>query len=174
MKAIDLYKELQKHNEFVPFEQEYQEHQENLVIQEAEKILEDRSVRELDILKKLGMDSNLREYHQIVERKEKENKFEEVYDILAIKKLAFKFHLRFLKSDIYIGSIDPQLPAKILNFCKKNGLDYHDEETQHRFYILAPKSSFKLQERPKDPIMMYKINEQKYSFVHKWGKRSKF
>lgn len=36
-------------------------------------------------------------------------------------------------------------------------------------FIAAPASSFKLQERPKDPLFFYKINEEYYYLIHKWG-----
>lgn len=36
-------------------------------------------------------------------------------------------------------------------------------------FIMAPKSSFELQEVPKDPLFFYKINEEYYYLIHKWG-----
>lgn len=36
-------------------------------------------------------------------------------------------------------------------------------------YIVAPASSFKLEERPKDPLFFYQINSEYFFLVHKWG-----
>jgi hypothetical protein len=36
-------------------------------------------------------------------------------------------------------------------------------------FIVAPHSSFKLEERPKDPLFFYKINDEYYYLIHKWG-----
>lgn len=36
-------------------------------------------------------------------------------------------------------------------------------------FIIAPVESFELQSRPVDPLFFYKINEQYYLLIHKWG-----
>lgn len=36
-------------------------------------------------------------------------------------------------------------------------------------FICAPAESFKLEQRPKDPLFFYQINSEYYYLVHKWG-----
>lgn len=36
-------------------------------------------------------------------------------------------------------------------------------------FIMAPEESFNLEEKPKDPLLFYKINDEYYYLIHKWG-----
>lgn len=84
-----------------------------------------------------------------------------------IKSLCLKYNLRFLSNENYKGSIPPELPRIIRKFKEKYQIHYTD------FYICAPKSSFQLQEKPKDPLMFHKLKisgiDDLYVLVYKWG-----
>lgn len=44
-----------------------------------------------------------------------------------------------------------------------------EPEVKANAYIVAPAESFELQSRPVDPLFFYKINDQYYLLLHKWG-----
>lgn len=153
-----------------------------LIIKEAKSILANSEQKDISILSKLGMDKNIKKFEKIEEEKRQANNFGEIYDISVIKKMAVHYGLRFLPAALYKGTIDPVLPSILNDFISNNNISIVEKEKRIRiswledenyndtgFYILAPASSFELQERPKDPIMFYKINNNKYAFVHKWG-----
>lgn len=123
--------------------------------------------------KKIGMD----------QLKKDTLKFDQsrVFHISQIKETCDKYYLRFLPSCLYKGAVDDQLPLKIQTFetAHRVRLD-GGEKRLRRFtygiavddcnaFIMAPASSFKLQERPKDPLLFYKINKEYYYLIHKWG-----
>lgn len=125
-------------------------------------------------------------------------KQERVFHISQIEKTCKDYYLRFLPSVRYAGAIDTQLPYKINNFeaayrvkCQCDEMPerrflafmpmikvnpdrtitwekQETERTQNTF-IMAPASSFELQEEPKDPLFFYKINDEYYYLIHKWG-----
>jgi hypothetical protein len=125
-----------------------------------------------------------------------------VFHVSQIEKLCKKYHLRFLPSTMFKGSIAKDLGAKINQFEIAYGVTcgvYYSELNEERdgtplvasdgrvfyysvgdglsdygweecsTYIAAPASSFQLEERPKDPLLFYKINEEYYALIHKWG-----
>lgn len=146
-----------------------------------------------DALERLGMNKVLQEGKQI---KEQANiklsqthrfKQERIFHVSQIEAICNKYHLRFLTSDHYKGTIDKDLPTKVTNFeaayqlrCNDYDLDPHTEWLNKingvsgefkagRTYIMAPKESFNLQERPKDPLLFYAINDEYFYLIHKWG-----
>lgn len=88
-----------------------------------------------------------------------------VFHISQIEALCKKYYLKFLPSHLYKGSIDPLLPAKISQF----EIAYSADCNKSNCFIAAPRSSFNLEEKPKDPLLFYKINEEYYYLIHKWG-----
>lgn len=90
---------------------------------------------------------------------------EKVFHITQIKEICDKYHLKFLPTRYYKGTIDNKLPEKISTF--ETAYDVRcDKENS---YIMAPASSFKLEERPKDPLLFYAINNEYFYLIHKWG-----
>ena len=104
---------------------------------------------------------------------------ERVFHISQIEKLCKKYHLRFLPSVFFRGSIDKELPGKISQFeiaygveCKKwerNQYSLNELYQDGNTYIAAPVESFNLQEKPQDPLMFFAINSEYYYLIHKWG-----
>jgi hypothetical protein len=103
---------------------------------------------------------------------------ENVFHISQIESLCKKYHLRFLPSVMYKGVIDNDLPGKISQFEIAYGVECKEWKMgEYRSsgyfggntFIAAPRSSFKLQERPKDPLLFFQINHEYYYLIHKWG-----
>lgn len=108
---------------------------------------------------------------------------ERVFHISQIEALCKKYHLKFLPSIYYNGTIDKELPGKISQFeiaygvrCNSWEMKWDDNMMRHGrravggdTYVAAPDKSFALQERPKDPLMFFRINESYYYLIHKWG-----
>jgi len=159
-KMVNLHKVLVRYNESIT-----ENPQEELILKEANSILQESFNSDLRILEKSGLSGNLIEAKNIEKERRILTKFNEIYDIKAIRKIAINYHLRFLPSELYVGTIDPQLPSIINKFCNKSDVIPEPDD----FYILAPKQSFKLRVRPKDPLMFYRVTEDKYAFIHKWG-----
>jgi hypothetical protein len=93
--------------------------------------------------------------------------------------LCNKYYLRFLPTAIYKGSIDKETANKISQFEIANGVKCGNWERRVKLrgyewqngntYIVAPKESFELQEKPKDPLLFYQINNEYFYLIHKWG-----
>lgn len=92
-------------------------------------------------------------------------KQERVFHISQIEAVCKKYYLRFLPSEMFHGSVDPNLATKIVNFEAAYLTKCHTGNT----YIAAPAASFKLEERPKDPLFFYQINKEYFYLIHKWG-----
>lgn len=90
---------------------------------------------------------------------------ERVFHISQIKNICEKYHLRFLNSKLYRGTIDRDLANKITMF----EAAYLQRCTEKNTKIMAPVESFALQIKPKDPLFFYQINEEYYYLIHKWG-----
>lgn len=90
---------------------------------------------------------------------------ERVFQVNDIKELCCKYGLRFLPAYLFNGEMDKDLPNKIRKF----ELDYNMSIHRGNSYIVAPASSFKLQERPKDPLFFTKLSDDYYYLLHKWG-----
>ncbi len=154
-----------------------------LKIKELEKLGKDSFS---DSLSRIGVNSHLKQVDSLVKGLNKLKAETECFDqervfhITQIKSIAKKYHLKFLDSFRYEGSIDKDVPAKIdafeINHNIKLQSDYEfnyyghkDPKDSNNSYILAPAKSFKLDERPKDPLLFYKINQEYYYLIHKWG-----
>lgn len=154
-----------------------------LYIKEFDRLGED--IANDSILLRIGINKAVQTGKIIVDRSNKAlteaSRFntDKVYHISQIHKLCNKYYLRFLPSALFNGNIDPILPDKISTFettynvqCKSIIADrfyIYEKDRENNTFIAAPASSFKLEERPKDPLLFYKINEEYYYLIHKWG-----
>lgn len=155
-----------------------------LYIQEYDRLGADISNSE--ILSRIGMNEAIKtgkEFYEIKERNLRQAQdfnLDKVFHRSQIDALCKKYYLRFLPSALFKGSIDAALPDKISTFEAAYGVkcksvvrerfwmdDY--EEKENNTFIAAPASSFKLQEKPEDPLLFFKINEDYYYLIHKWG-----
>lgn len=98
-----------------------------------------------------------------------------VFTESQIKALCIKYNLRFLPTSYYKGSIDPETPIKIREFESIINKQIQDKGINHYcysdidYYIAAPKRAFKLEVKPKDPLLFARISKDHYVLVHKWG-----
>jgi hypothetical protein len=179
MITIDLEKELLSQNKKLLAPQEL------LLVREYDQQTE---LAENDALKRVGMHRAIEQGRALKSRAEalrqETLRFnqEKVFHISQIEKTCNKYHLRFLPSRIYEGAVDSKLPDKITTFEVAYGvqlsggrlsysgfLDRYVGADNTNAFIMAPASSFKLQEKPKDPLFFYKINDEYYYLIHKWG-----
>lgn len=124
-----------------------------------------------DVLERVGLNYAIKSGKGIKDRisrkKQQTEKFsqERVFHISQIKAICEKYCLRFLSTDYYSGTIDEDLPVKISTFEIAHNVKCDKYNTK----IVAPIKSFKLQAKPKDPLMFYEINDEYYYLIHKWG-----
>lgn len=160
---VNLEKELMRQNARIALPKEL------LLIKEYDRL--GPGVSNSEILQRVGINRSAQEGQKIkyvIDRmKHEASRFkpERVYHISQIEGLCKKYHLRFLPSNLFKGSVDIDLPSKISQF--EVAYDVRCQQTNS--FVVAPASSFKLKERPKDPLFFYKINDQFYYLVHKWG-----
>lgn len=88
-----------------------------------------------------------------------------VFHISQIEKLANKYRLKFLKTELYRGDLPDELGGIMIETEIKYGITFKPETT----FIMAPPSAFELQERPEDPLLFHQIEKDHYYLVHKWG-----
>jgi len=88
-----------------------------------------------------------------------------VFHISQIEGVCKKYRLRFLPTQKYKGVIDKDLANRILTF----EIAYNLKCNEHNTKIIAPMESFKLEKKPKDPLMFYEINNEYFYLIHKWG-----
>lgn len=124
-----------------------------------------------DALERLGLNSNLKQGKQdltsidISRKQTTEFNQERVFHVSQIKAICDKYHLRFLPSRYFSGTIDVELPNKISQF----EIAYGKTCNQQNSFIMAPAKSFNLEPKPKDPLLFYKINDTYFYLIHKWG-----
>lgn len=122
-------------------------------------------------LERLGLNSNLNKAKEIVEKNNNKKQQisnynqERVFHISQVESICRKYSLRFLPIEYYKGTVPIELAYKIEQFeiAHQKSIDKSD------CYIMAPAKNFKLEERPKDPLFFYKINEEYFYLIHKWG-----
>ena len=132
------------------------------------------------ILRNLSQNSELNRVERITQTALEIEKLESsytgnVFTLEQIKKLAIDYRLRFLNSQYFTGKFDVEVAAKIKEFAKENNISLHEYQLKNCFFILGPKEVFYLKEvkytepRPIDPILFYRIDENHFRLIHKWG-----
>lgn len=162
------------------------------IVLETQKLLETAEQEDRRILNNLGLNSvNVSIENKIgakIERERMEKDFHgRIIPLSEIKQLAIDYKLRFLNTTKFIGLLDIEVAAKIKEFSQKTNVSIDEHTLKTKFYILAPPESFHLNdivERAKekereeelkkrierDPVLFYKIDDDNYRFIHKWGK----
>lgn len=160
--TVNIEKKLLKENQKLATPQEL------LVIKEFERV---GKIDDSTIISRLGMDRNLRQgerkKHEITQSKQETLKFDQsrVFHISQIESICNKYYLKFLPADMFRGSIDTELPQKLTTFEVAHGERLNPTNS----YIIAPARSFELEKKPKDPLFFFKINNEYYYLIHKWG-----
>lgn len=154
-------------------------------VKQVQLLLEDQSQQDAQILRGLSNDSHFNRIERLRGSLLELEKLESQYDgnvflISEIEEMALNYRLRFLSSKYFTGSYDVQVASKIREFAKTTGVEINEATLKYKFFVLAPEEMFKLVEqkhiskaelrRQLDPIIFYKIDENHYRLIHKWGK----
>jgi hypothetical protein len=157
-------------------------------INEVKGLLEDAAADDRALLLSLSPNSTLQisieEKGKLIDFESKMNEYKgEVYTIESIKTICIDYNLRFLASKYYKAGFDAVLAQKIKGFFKEQNIGNESYQLSDRFFVMAPEEMFKLenqkhtskaeirrQQRLKDdPVMFYKIDDNHYKLIHKWG-----
>lgn len=163
MLTVNLEKELKKQRQSVLVPKEL------LAIKEYETVGD--IVAESAVLHRIGLSKAAREGKRVKEKLDRiQNRLksydkDRVYHISQIEKLCVKYHLRFLSTEYFKGSVDAELASKVSTF----EVAMNEPLDRYSFKIAAPASSFQLEARPKDPLLFYDLGDDYYYLVHKWG-----
>ncbi len=87
-----------------------------------------------------------------------------VYTLSEIEKLCIRYRLRFLPSKHFRA----RFPYEAIEHIKL--LENKYKCTLSDFHIMAPAGLFKLEDPEKDPVLFAKIDENRFLFIHKWGR----
>lgn len=132
------------------------------------------------ILRSLSENSELSRVERITQTALEIEKLEssytgDVYTLEQIKKLAIDYRLRFLCSRYFTGKFDVEVAAKIKEFSKENNISMNEYQLKNNFFILGPKEVFDIKDekyvnpKPLDPVLFYKLDDNHYRLIHKWG-----
>lgn len=146
-------------------------------ITEAQRLIADKGADDMKMLYDMGMHTSVARAMDLhgkkMELEKLENQHGNVYTIQEIEKVACKYALKFRRSDSYKGAIDPAMLQSLKEFFFKGGIDMNAAKLGYNCYVLAPAKAFRLIDRPApvppDPILFYKLDENNYKLVHKWG-----
>lgn len=151
---------------------------ESKVVADVKLLLASNASEDARIMGQLSENSNFTRIQKKMGDKITLEKFDEeygeVFHISMIKALCEKYHLRFLGSRHYTGNIDTVVVQKIREFISKHDhIGSDDYSLRNSYFILAPPSMFKLEDKiivkEKDPVIFYRIDESHYRLIHKWG-----
>lgn len=153
---------------------------------QAKQILEQAETEDRQTLERAGFDlSNLEKVSKKTNRDFENLEAKRVFHLDEIREIALNYDLRFLPSKHYKGFLPVELPQKIKEFESLSAIRDKEDVQYERwlnsamftrrpsrlgeYFVLAPKSEFKLQEKPKDPLMFGYIGNDYYYLIHKWG-----
>jgi len=144
------------------------------IVKEAKLLLENNAYEEQELLRLLRMDTHIQivqdEIGNKIELKQAEDSWGSVYLYDEIREICLDYRLRFLPCKYFKGNISRDLPSAILRFCKKHDIPHTDSYLHERFFVMAPRGSFALEDKPKDPLLFYRIDDKdRYVLVHQWG-----
>jgi hypothetical protein len=146
-------------------------------IKSAKEIINSQSEEDLKALERAGLAKAVNQIKNTEANNSNKNniiKDNRIFTLSEIKSIAIQYGLRFLPSDLYKGNLPNDLGMKIREFenskySKKLSSIYIRNVGSVTYFILAPTSNFKLQQRPKDPLMFAYLSNGTYYLIHKWG-----
>lgn len=162
MFTINLEKELVKNK------QKEISNMEEILLSEANEILSNNSNEDIEILKRLKLDSLLVESNKVNDRVNRtygELEKDRIFTKQDIENLCKTYCLKFLPIEYYKGRIDAYLPTKVKETEKKLG----SKLQSNNLFIVAPANSFELTKYDRDPLLFTYLSDDKYYLVHKWG-----
>lgn len=143
------------------------------IITDVNQLLENDAQEDYRMLKAMKMsasvDQKMEKHGKLITINQKLREYGEVFHIEEIKDLACKYALKFLHSSCYKGAIDHAMFQKIRQFSQDKKLPIDDATLNYKMYLLAPPSAFRLSDKPRDPLLFYKLDSEHFVFVCKWG-----
>ena len=162
---------------------------ERTAVDEVKLLLAGEDQEDQRILRFMGGNSAVMQLENFkgenIEWEKLEKEYGKVFSRDQIRDLAIDYRLRFLNSNLFIGSMNVEVTAKIKEFAKDINTVMDEHTLLTRFFILAVPSCFSLQkvkakrfseweERKRqaqlDPVLFYKIDDNHYRMIHQWGK----
>lgn len=154
------------------------------VITDVNRLLEEKGSADRSLLNAMGLDGNIKKAIELQgiksELRKLEQQYEQIFTTEEIKSIACKYGLKFLRTDRFKGDVDTDLPRKVREFGQQHGIELNEGQLQYKFMILAPSKMFHLENTPKpvrvpkvvsrDPLLFYKVDDNRWALVHKWGK----
>lgn len=134
------------------------QNEENKVIAEAQRILNNDLVSEKRILENLGHYNNL--FHVV---NEEEVEGTGIFNLKTIKNLSIHYRLKFLNSELY----KPEIPYEAILKIKELNLKY--QKDLKLFKVLALPESFFKSSAKGNAILFAKTNHGNYYKIHEWG-----
>ncbi len=137
------------------------EMQEEKLLEEVQKILEEEKTSEADILQRIsegdpdGTDHNDFNFDLLESGK--------IFHLSQIKNICVTYRLRFLSTSFFKGDLPPEAISAIKQ------LERTHSTTLRNFKIIAPAEFFRL-ENADDPMLFAPIGNNYFYLVHKWGK----
>ena len=143
------------------------------LIQQANIILKNSATRDLNLLKEAGFSNAINESEKVVRSQtilqntlNEFSKSERMFHVSQIKNICVKYRLRCLNIEYYKGSLDKTIPQALVKFKEDFNINVIDK---NKMFIVAPSTSFNLEAKPKDPLLLYKVSTDNYYLIKKWG-----
>jgi hypothetical protein len=137
---------------------EKERRQEDLVLQEANRILQTDLFHENKIL------NYLNDYGRTFEHLDEEDVIaENIFTEEEVKKLAVRHRLKFLSSSLYRSEIPYQAVLKIKDLNQK-----HRKDLKHFFVLAQPSAFFQSGQIPQSALFV-STNNGNYFMLHRWG-----
>jgi hypothetical protein len=86
-----------------------------------------------------------------------------IYHISTIKKICWKYNLRFLPSGYFVGDLPAEAYEKLEQLENSGTFDFENLQ------IIAPSKLFELEDANADPLLMAPMGNGYYYLIHKWG-----
>ena len=162
-------------------DREIKQTEQSEVVKEVKLLMDSDAQEDLRIFRALGKNHSIAvsedEMGKKLELEKLDGKYAgNVFTKDQIEKLAIKYNLRFLRAGLFCGKMDVQVAAKIKEFSKETDTEITNGALAYNFFILAPEKEFRLKTEVTrkmwdvtDPAIFYKIDENHYRLVHKWG-----
>lgn len=180
--TVNLEKKLISAKKAMIAKQMSQQEGQDSLLNQANELLENNAEGDLTLLKSVGFGNAISASRNVqYEADHKKRLLSKLNDPRIftkdeIRTLCINYGLRFLPVKYYEGSVPSNIAAKIREAYEVNGMTIPEQDPYYReryepndLGIIAPKESFRLQEKPKDPLLFLKLHDGTYYLVAKWG-----
>lgn len=163
------------------------------LVETAKLLLSANAQEERTLLQNIGLNQEIEFFEaqkiNILDKKNKSEQYKKpVVSLKDIQEICMTYRLYFRQSGQYAGKIPAELGAELVSFVKEHEIATGNHQSYSPFYIIAPpemflgSSTFVNQffetnkelknaylEKQRDPILLYKIDEDNFAVVKSWG-----